>query len=510
MALSPELCAQLNNVGNLPSPPSVATEILELAQDPELELDKIAAAISKDPVLTTKILRIANSALYARRRKSDNLAQALLVLGLNATVTLALSFSLATALSREKTHGVNFVYYWRRSLVSAIAARTLAQHLELPHREELFLAGLLQDLGMLALDKLSPEIYGDPNDIEYDHHSISQNEISKLGVDHAEIGAWLLAKWNIPKSLCQAVEVSHRPEFACENENEQRFGRCVALSGLFADVLLVQDQGTAIYKLSEVADQCFGMDRVTVTSLLSDVAEQIPDTEAVFEVSLVDATSADGILDQAREILMIRNLQSLREVTTLKETAETLENRTQELEAENRMDALTGLYNRSYLDMVLSKEFKSANTHGWPLSIAFVDMDHFKAVNDTYGHLTGDTVLRNAAGLLTDNTRDTDVAARYGGEEFILVLPGSDSAGAKVVCDRIVEAFRNTLHDAGETQIRVTVSIGISTVYDVKQFESVQELVDAADQALYRAKTTGRDRVLLYDANEPPTQKAVN
>ena len=93
---------------NFPSPPGVATHIIELAQDPDIEMGKVAKALSMDSALSTKILRIANSPLYAQRRKSENLRQALVVLGLNATLTLALSFSLVKALRGAKPNGLNY------------------------------------------------------------------------------------------------------------------------------------------------------------------------------------------------------------------------------------------------------------------------------------------------------------------------------------------------------------------------------------------------------------------
>ena len=121
--MNPEIEAHLRSFVNFPTPPGVAAHIIELAQDPEIEMSKVAKAVSLDSALTTKILRIANSPLYAQRRKSDNLRQALVVLGLNATLTLALSFSLVKSLRNGKTNGLDFPYYWRRALLTATAAR---------------------------------------------------------------------------------------------------------------------------------------------------------------------------------------------------------------------------------------------------------------------------------------------------------------------------------------------------------------------------------------------------
>ena len=124
--MNPEIEAHLRKSVNFPSPPGVATHIIELAQDPDIEMGKVAKALSMDSALSTKVLRIANSPLYAQRRKSENLRQALVVLGLNATLTLALSFSLVKSLRGGTSNGLSYDLYWRRALLAATAARALA------------------------------------------------------------------------------------------------------------------------------------------------------------------------------------------------------------------------------------------------------------------------------------------------------------------------------------------------------------------------------------------------
>ena len=157
--MNPEIEAHLRMSVNFPSPPGVATHIIELAQDPDIEMGKVAKALSMDSALSTKILRIANSPLYAQRRKSENLRQALVVLGLNATLTLALSFSLVKSLRGGKSNGLSYGLYWRRALLAATAARALGDAMHQSLAEEIFLAALLQDVGMLALDKAVPDLY---------------------------------------------------------------------------------------------------------------------------------------------------------------------------------------------------------------------------------------------------------------------------------------------------------------------------------------------------------------
>ena len=126
LRVNSEIEAHLRSLVSFPSPPGVATHIIELAQDPDIEMGKVAKALSMDSALSTKVLRIANSPLYAQRRKSENLRQALVVLGLNSTLTLALSFSLVKSLRTGKANGISYPFYWRRALVAATAARALA------------------------------------------------------------------------------------------------------------------------------------------------------------------------------------------------------------------------------------------------------------------------------------------------------------------------------------------------------------------------------------------------
>ena len=144
---------------DFPSPSRVATEIIALARDPDIEMAKVAQAIGCDPAMTAKILRIANSAFYAQRRPSQNLRQALVIIGLNAALTLALSFSLVSSMRALRAAGIDYPRFWRRALLAATGARAFAESIKAPHAEDIFLAGLLQDIGVLAIDRASRDFY---------------------------------------------------------------------------------------------------------------------------------------------------------------------------------------------------------------------------------------------------------------------------------------------------------------------------------------------------------------
>ena len=139
------------------------------------------------------------------------------------------------------------------------------------------------------------------------------------------------------------------------------------------------------------------------------------------------------------------------------------------------------------------------------MSVAFVDLDNFKLLNENFGHQAGDRVLQATARILRGNTRETDMIARYGGEEFVVVLPATDAETAHSICERIVMAFRNTGHVVGSHHAKVTVSIGCATHGAQMQFSNYADFIKAADQALYTAKTA---RPQSLGALRPATRHA--
>jgi diguanylate cyclase (GGDEF)-like protein len=159
-------------------------------------------------------------------------------------------------------------------------------------------------------------------------------------------------------------------------------------------------------------------------------------------------------------------------------------------------DGLTGLINHARLKEILKIEFQRARRQGEPLCFAMIDLDHFKSVNDRYGHPVGDEVLIRLARLLREALREYDVAARYGGEEVALILPRTDLHQARSVLERVRTAFAALLHGADGTAFSVTLSAGLA---DAAPHEDMESLIGAADRALYAAKTAGRNRIVSAD-----------
>ena len=160
-------------------------------------------------------------------------------------------------------------------------------------------------------------------------------------------------------------------------------------------------------------------------------------------------------------------------------------------------DTLTGLYNRRYFEEKLGVDAQKSFYSGTPLSLVMVDIDHFKKINDTFGHTEGDQALCKISSLLKTSVRKKDTVARYGGEEFILILPEAGLEESFVIAERIRRQVENTSFEVGQTQVNLTLSMGISN-FPSHRAKSKEDLVKMADQALYDAKRGGRNKVCIF------------
>lgn len=165
-----------------------------------------------------------------------------------------------------------------------------------------------------------------------------------------------------------------------------------------------------------------------------------------------------------------------------------------------RIDALTGLHNRAYFDARLSEEIAAASRYGRTVSLLLVDLDHFKLMNDRYGHPFGDRVLQSVGEVLMESARATDAACRYGGDEFAMILGETPLEGAVVYGERVLERLATCQWKQRTGSITITASAGLACSTQLPEFRVTPlELVDAADIALYRAKEQGRRRLVIAD-----------
>jgi two-component system, cell cycle response regulator len=200
----------------------------------------------------------------------------------------------------------------------------------------------------------------------------------------------------------------------------------------------------------------------------------------------------------------------VRSMLRIKRLQDELEEKNRELERLSISDGLTGLYNHRHIHGLLNDEFDRARRTNDKLTLAMLDLDRFKAVNDTYGHQAGDRVLEQLAEILRDSAREIDRLGRYGGEEFMALLPETDVEDGTVFVERVRrEVSRHPFAIGGGQTIHMTLSAGLAT-YPHEWVQSPEALVRYADEALYAAKTGGRNRVVRFDEMPAPSDAAAD
>ena len=288
----------------LPTLPGAAMRIVQVLNDDEASVPDVVNAIQRDPALAAKILRVANSPVYGSRRVVESLPQAVVRLGRRATESLALSFSLVSALKLQQGGGLNYGYYWRRCLLSASAAKYIGARVRPAESEVAFLASLMQDLGMLVFDKIAPETYHNAPLQDHSRLATHENRLHRLA--HPRLGAWLMGEWGFSERLAEAVAYSHSPLDLPGGDAD--LVRCVALSAKVADALLQavpmqQDGSAAASELFECASEWLSLTREDVAVILESMAVAIPSFERLFDTSLIDEEKLELLTLMAREKL---------------------------------------------------------------------------------------------------------------------------------------------------------------------------------------------------------------
>jgi diguanylate cyclase (GGDEF)-like protein len=257
-----------------------------------------------------------------------------------------------------------------------------------------------------------------------------------------------------------------------------------SLSVLFEKKLTIVDAASA--------------DAARSVALTSDISLQLDDAIGAVPRHLVDeiaslvrfASDRDRRVHELNERLA--NVESTNLDLLVKNSA---------LSEISARDSLTGLYNRWYVMEKIDTEMNRSLRHGCPVSLIMMDIDHFKRVNDSFGHSAGDRVLRSVGQVLRDSCRVYDVPGRYGGEEFCIVLPETKVGNTSVVAERIRERLEASRFDVGDDSVVVTASIGIAGIESLESEGGLSPatLIDRADQALYSAKHHGRNRVEMWN-----------
>jgi diguanylate cyclase (GGDEF)-like protein len=485
---------------NVPSLPAVALQVLDICQSPDSGIDELATVVSRDPALAAKVLQMANSPFYNRGHEVTSLQRAAMLLGRRAMTVLALGFSLSAELPRQGTAGgLELSQVWHRSLVNAVMGRSLALRGGSTLGEEVFLAGLLSHLGKIVLAQSAPERYQQAVDAGGGWPS-EMTERAVLGFTSSEVAEAVLRQWGVPDLIVLGASYAERFDAlpADASDEARRLVEITALTLLASSVFFEPDNHDRLARFSVEAERRLGLDDAGIDELVEKLQRGLDEIAAILSIELPSGCSYAAILDQARMQVVAISLDAVMDLASS-------EKRADELATLAQTDPLTGLPNRAALDEFLARQVE-LRLHGprpEALGVLMIDIDHFKSVNDTYGHQLGDEVLRTVGSALAAITRESELMCRYGGEEFCLVLPQTSPIGLMRTAERLrVAVAAIEVPDGRGGTLRITASFGGACAAWVRTGGDGRALVELADRWLYRAKRNGRDRSEICPATE--------
>ncbi|MCA9669719.1 MAG: GGDEF domain-containing protein [Myxococcales bacterium] len=482
-------------------PPSVAGRVIEAAADPETSVAQIADLIGKDAVLSIQVLKAVNSGAYMLSRAVSRVDRAVALLGTRTVRNLVLTLAVRDLVPARDITGFPLDHFWEASLCRAAAARSIGKLLELENVDELFTLGLCQDVGLLlalrANEKLATQLAAAARRPAQHRYDIERDIARET---HAEIGAAMFSQWRFSEEIVEAIRHHHDPVNA--PRAHRRRARVALAAEAVADLLVCDDEGVAVEVFSEqmtrlgVFDGREGEVTETLEPLIGEVCGLVERYAEVLGLHISEQPPVETIVARAAEGLATLNLAYLQEANELRFKLELRER-------EARVDPLTQLLNRRGFDEALPREVSQAERQGACVSLLMVDIDHFKSINDNYGHPCGDAALQLLGEVLRDVLRTCDVPCRYGGEEFAVILPFTDVEGGQIAAERVRSAIEaRPLRWRGD-EVSLRASIGGATIRGQRGERDAQRcLVTSADQALYEAKRGGRNRVCWSESAE--------
>lgn len=476
---------------DLPTLAPVAVEVIRLADDDNASVSDIADVISNDPGLAIRLLRLANSASYSRGKEVTNLNTAAGLLGIHTLKMVALGFTLVADMSSDR---FDSTVLWRRSLATSVLARRFAADVDKKLADDAFVAGLLSNIGKLALAEESE--YVDKLETVGPWMRPTQ-EIDFLGFTSDEVSARILTGWDLPPMLIDSIRHRNDPAAeACQTE----LAKILKVADDAATLILVDDdagRASAIDLLTTSAATYLGMTIGDVELIVQELSPELNEMARTFEFEGIALNPVEEIIKSAQGQLAQLGLNLVSMLSAEQTRNESLVELNRQLEDEASTDALTGLPNRRTFDAYMSNQIagRIRNPRQTMLGLIIFDLDHFKSVNDSFGHAVGDEVLSEFGKRLESCSRRGELAARIGGEEFALVLPdveaSSELSGA---AERIRSLMGSDPVDTAMGPLTVTTSVG-GALTNAVDANTQDTLFKTADKALYAAKDGGRDRV---------------
>lgn len=524
----------VEQAGSLYSLPAVAVRVLELTNDPHIDVRALKQCIENDPALTTKILRVVNSPLFGLSKEVSDLNQALALLGVKPLKLLVLGFSLPDALFAELS-GDLLKRYWQQTLIKAVAAREISETMWDTPGDEAFIAGLLQDLGMLVLLQTVGEPYARfLRTTLAERQDLLTLERTALGFNHTELSARLLARWGLPDAIVESLSVQHASIDEPVEPARPRLSQVVHLAGLVS-TLLTEEQPEALADLQRYGRRYRAIDESRWDELIGTLQERVEQLDDVLSLELpagidfgdvltfahqqlIDV-AADVAGDLARqrsdtidagaeqELAAYRELQSLS--TAVQRVTQAAPSAAEPTQAKSVATATAPRKETAAVGSVapqqvddpallgwLTSAVAACRQSRWSLSLLLVEVDRFDAMLLRFGPVDAETLVLAVANACRELDHSHVHCVQIGETRFAVILLDCDRQQAVWLGGQLRREVRElSAGSARDATPAVTVSIGAATVALPPKNFPPQDLVEAADRCLYGARASGGDSV---------------
>jgi diguanylate cyclase len=498
--LEQSLRERLESLSYLPTAVAVAMKFVELGKNPEAEPADYAKVISSDSSLSTKLLSLANSSWFGVRNKVTKPQIAVNLLGLGTVRTLAMSYCLSGLHNELRLSGEESKMFWSASLCKAVAARQYASRLDAKAADEAFAVGLFEDFAlpvMYAVDR-----HGEGallQDKSLGGASLLARERELYHLDHTEAGRLLAQKLELPELFVDGVAFHHDRARLKELMGRPVLADAAHVASLLPHCLQNWNSRDAEALREFLAgSEPKGMDP---DAFLSDVQKEFDQLLAYFEQGDTARISLAELLECAtKEVadhttrLMGTVHEMLQQAASAGREVEQMLKQQNQLEKAATRDSLTGLLNREGFKGRAAEVLEQATRYRSGMAVVFIDLDHFKMLNDQFGHACGDSALQAVANTIAAGVRQSDLVGRLGGDEFVVMLSNCGEEVAAEIVQRLVRGVAGQVLEAAPVA-RLSISAGLLWVAPDQVATPLEKLLAEADQLMYQAKRQGGGRL---------------
>lgn len=469
---------------------TAAAKVVQMAVREDCSAEQLGQLAQADPAFAMRVLSVVNSPAFMLSHKVADVRQAVALLGVRGLRNLALSLVVSDMVPTGEAGQVLLANSLRR----AMAAQYVARAMGIRQADAYFTAGLFLESGLLAKARDDLERAGEIARSPAAHRIVRERAAGELA--HPIVGARLAEEYLLPKETIDAI-AHHHDDGMPEGSHAQVCWAAERVAAVFEGGDLARNRSVA-----EQAASQLGITTDAIEEMFRELPVKVAEAARAFDRDVGEQPDIESLMVDANRSLVSMNEQYEEMVRQLQALIDEKERLELELRAANQKlaeqattDPLTGLPNKRALETALKRDLARADREQQPLSLVVIDVDHFKKFNDTWGHSTGDEVLRCVGRTLLELVRAGDVPARYGGEEFVIVLPNTDTSGAHVVAERVRVALESMQVEGPQGVLQVTASLGVATTRGPGCEHGAETLFERADAALYEAKRNGRNQV---------------